>query len=99
MAENVALGGRGALPARPARRLSLGWVGLVPFFLYSLLFIVLPTTYLVIGSLEKDGQLSLENYQDLGTGIIPQAIFNNGTNVPMKVPTSEMTIELVIERM
>ena len=77
MAENVALGGRGALPARPARRLSLGWVGLVPFFLYSLLFIVLPTTYLVIGSLEKDGQLSLENYQDLGTGIIPQAIFNS----------------------
>ncbi len=57
--------------------MSLGWVGLVPFFLYSLLFIVLPTTYLVIGSLEKDGQLSLENYQDLGTGIIPQAIFNS----------------------
>jgi putative spermidine/putrescine transport system permease protein len=68
---------RGALPARPARRFSLGWVGLLPFFLFSFFFIVLPTSYLVFGSLEKDGELSLQNYRDLGTGIIPQAIFNS----------------------
>jgi putative spermidine/putrescine transport system permease protein len=68
---------RGALPARPARRFSLGWVGLLPFFVFSFFFIVLPTTYLVIGSFEKDDQLSLQNYTDLGTGIIPQAIFNS----------------------
>jgi putative spermidine/putrescine transport system permease protein len=41
------------------------------------MFIVLPTTYLVIGSFEKGDQLTLENYQDLSTGIIPQAIFNS----------------------
>jgi putative spermidine/putrescine transport system permease protein len=68
---------RGAPPARPARRFSLGWVGLLPFFLFAFFFIVLPTTYLVFGSFEKDGQLSLENYRDLGTGIIPQAILNS----------------------
>jgi putative spermidine/putrescine transport system permease protein len=68
---------RGALPARPARRFSLGWVGLLPFFLFSFFFIVLPTSYLVFGSVEKDGELSLQNYRDLGTGIIPQAILNS----------------------
>ena len=77
MADAVVVRERGALPARPARRISLGWVGLLPFFVYSFLFIVLPTTYLVTGSLEKDGETSLQNYADLSTGIIPQAMFTS----------------------
>ena len=77
MADVAAARERGALPARPARRFPVGWVGLLPFFVFSFFFIVLPTSYLVLGSLEKDGQLSAGNYQDLGTGIIPQAIFNS----------------------
>jgi putative spermidine/putrescine transport system permease protein len=33
----------------------------------------LPTAFLVIGSLQKDDQFSLQNYADLQTGIIPSA--------------------------
>ncbi len=77
MADGVIVRERGAPPARPARRFSLGWVGLLPFFLFSFAFIVLPTVYLVTGSLQKNDQPSLQNYADLGTGIIPQAIFTS----------------------
>lgn len=37
----------------------------------------LPTAYLVAGSLQKDGQFTLENYADLQTGIIPDAFANS----------------------
>jgi putative spermidine/putrescine transport system permease protein len=73
VAETVAVRERGALPARPARRFNLAWLGLAPFFLFSLLFIFLPASFLVVGSFLKDDQLSLQNYADLGTGIIPGA--------------------------
>ena len=61
----------------------------MPFFVYSFLFIVLPTFYLVTGSLEKscsaetagisceEGAFTLKNYTDLSTGIIPQAAFTS----------------------
>jgi len=74
VADAVVVRERGALPARPVRRFNLSWVGLVPFFLFSFAFIILPTTYLVLGSLQKNDQPSLQNYRDLGTGIIPQAL-------------------------
>ena len=77
MADGVTVRERGAPPARPARRLSFGWLGLLPFFVFSLFFIVLPTLYLVTGSLQKNDQPSFQNYADLGTGIIPQAIFTS----------------------
>ena len=77
MADGVTVRERGAPPARPARRFPLGWLGLLPFFLFSFAFIVLPTLYLVTGSLQKDDQPSLQNYADLGTGIIPQAFFTS----------------------
>ena len=73
MAGSVAAPERGALPARPAPRFGTSWLGLVPFFLFSFAFMVLPTIYLIVGSLLKDDQLSLQNYADLGTGIIPGA--------------------------
>ena len=77
MADGVTVRERGAPPARPARRFPLGWLGLLPFFLFSFAFIVLPTFYLVTGSLQKNDQPSLQNYADLGTGIIPQALFTS----------------------
>jgi putative spermidine/putrescine transport system permease protein len=77
MAEAVAVRERGALPARPVRRISLAWLGLLPFFLFSFAFMVLPTVYLVAGSFQKDGQPSLQNYADLGTGVIPSAFFTS----------------------
>jgi putative spermidine/putrescine transport system permease protein len=55
----------------------MGWVGLLPFFLVAFFFIVLPTVYLVTGSLQKDDHPSLQNYADLSTGIIPQALFTS----------------------
>ena len=65
---------RGAPLARPARRVSWAWLGLVPFFLFAILFIALPLTYLVIGSFQtNDGQTSLQNYADLATPGIANA--------------------------
>jgi putative spermidine/putrescine transport system permease protein len=74
MADAAVVVERGALPARPARRFGLAWVGLLPFFLFSFAFIVMPTAYLVAGSLQKNDKPSLQNYADLSTGIIPLAL-------------------------
>jgi len=61
-----------ALPAR--RRFNLAWLGLLPFFLFSVAFMFLPAIYLVVGSFRNnDGDLTLQNYVDLQTGIIPGA--------------------------
>ena len=77
MAGSVAGGGGGGRPPPPARRFGTSWLGLVPFFLFSFAFMVLPTIYLIVGSLLKDDQLSLQNYADLGTGIIPGAFLTS----------------------
>ena len=59
MADAVAVRERGAPPARPARRFALGLArAACPFFLFSFAFMILPTVYLVIGSFQKDGQLT-----------------------------------------
>ena len=45
------LDARTAPPARPGRRrFRLTWLGVVPFFLFATLFLLIPTLYLVIGS-------------------------------------------------
>lgn len=77
MNETVTTRERGALPARPARRFPRNWLGLLPFFLFSFLFMILPASYLIIGSFQKDDQFSLQNYADLNTGIIPGAFFTS----------------------
>lgn len=42
------------------------WFGVTPFFLFTILFIVLPSLYLVQGSfLNQQGQFTLQNYLDL----------------------------------
>jgi putative spermidine/putrescine transport system permease protein len=69
--------GQGAPTARPARRrFGWSWLGLLPFFLFSIAFMFLPAVYLVVGSFRNNaGELTLENYADLQTGIIPGAFF------------------------
>jgi putative spermidine/putrescine transport system permease protein len=85
MADAVAVRERGALPARPVRRFSWSWLGLLPFFLFSFLFMILPTSYLVFGSFQKDGQPTLQNYADLSTGVIPTAFF---TSIEVSIVTA-----------
>ena len=66
----------GRATARPARRrFGWAWLGLVPFFLFSIAFMFLPVVYLVIGSFrERRGPaVRSSNYADLSTGIIPDA--------------------------
>ena len=66
---------RGVQGARPAgRRLTWSWLGLVPFFVFSTAFMFLPVAFLVLGSLRNNqGEVTLQNYADLGSGIIPEA--------------------------
>jgi putative spermidine/putrescine transport system permease protein len=66
--------GQGVPKARPARTRSFSWLGLLPFFLFSTAFMFLPAAYLVVGSFRNNaGELTLQNYADLETGIIPGA--------------------------
>jgi putative spermidine/putrescine transport system permease protein len=69
------LDGQEMPPVSPARRrFGWAWVGLLPFFLFSLAFMFLPALYLVVGSFRNNaGDLTLQNYEDLQTGIIPGA--------------------------
>jgi putative spermidine/putrescine transport system permease protein len=60
----------GALSARPLsrRRGVLNWLGVVPFLLFATAFLIIPTFYLVVGSLQDGaGALTLGNYADLFT--------------------------------
>jgi putative spermidine/putrescine transport system permease protein len=70
---------RGTRPARPVRpRVGWSWLGVVPFLLFCTAFMFLPTAFLVLGSLlDRDGVVTLQNYADLGTGIIPNAFANS----------------------
>ncbi len=59
--------------ARP-RRLPLTWLGIAPFLIFSLLFLILPTMNIVIGAFQdRDGGFTLQNLRDLGTGTIPSS--------------------------
>lgn len=79
MADAVAVREQGAQIAPPARsRLGVSWLGLVPFFLFCTAFLFLPVAFLVVGSLyDAEGTVTLENYADLSTGIIPGAFANS----------------------
>ncbi len=65
---------QGALVSRPGRRRSWAWIGLIPFFLFALLFIGLPVSYLVLGSFQGlDGNPTLQNYAELSSPMITNA--------------------------
>jgi putative spermidine/putrescine transport system permease protein len=70
---------QGAAPARPGRRRpTFTWVGLVPFILFSTLFLLIPTIYLVVGSFQTEaGELTLQNYADLSQAQITNAFLTS----------------------
>jgi putative spermidine/putrescine transport system permease protein len=53
--------------ARPAKRpLNLNWLGVVPFFVFALMFLLLPTGYLMVGAFQdSDGGFTLNNVRSL----------------------------------
>ena len=56
------------LGAKPARRLPLHWLGLLPFLLFALLFLILPTMKIVLGAFQTpDGGFTFQNIADLNT--------------------------------
>jgi putative spermidine/putrescine transport system permease protein len=58
------------LAGPPAKRapVPLAWLGLVPFFLFALLFLIGPTVYLIFGAFQDpNGALTLANIQGLFT--------------------------------
>ena len=55
-------------------RISWTWLGLVPFALFALLFLILPTMHIVIGAFQdREGGFTLQNLVDLRTGTIPSS--------------------------
>lgn len=63
-----------ALPAATQPRMSPGasprtswaWLGVVPFFLFALMFLILPTAYLVVGAFQDaEGHFTLRNIANL----------------------------------
>jgi putative spermidine/putrescine transport system permease protein len=81
------LNGQGAPAARPARRRpSLTWLGLVPFLVFAAAFLLIPTTYLVVGSFQdKAGNPTLQNYVDLGQAQIASSYL---TSIEISVVTA-----------
>lgn len=58
---------RGAPSAHPVRRRpNLAWLGLAPFLIFAAAFLLIPTTYLIVGSfLDSSGHVTVKNYADL----------------------------------
>lgn len=65
----------GAPPARPGRRFFPAWLGVVPFFVFAIAFLLLPVGVLLSGSFfdSATGQPTLENYAKLAEPSIVQA--------------------------
>jgi putative spermidine/putrescine transport system permease protein len=76
-----------AAPPTPKRRNPFrsvsDWIGVVPFFVFSFMFIGLPALFLVVGSLTvEDGSLGLDNYQGL-TGPCCALAFQNSIQLSL----------------
>ena len=63
-----------APPARPGRRISWSWLGLLPFLIFAAAFLIIPTFYLVNGSFHNEaGEATLQNYADLTQPTVVEA--------------------------
>jgi putative spermidine/putrescine transport system permease protein len=55
-----------AAPARRRGRVSFAWVGVLPFVVFALLFLILPTLDLIVGAFRTpDGEFTLDNIRKL----------------------------------
>jgi putative spermidine/putrescine transport system permease protein len=67
-----------APPARGGRRLPLTWLGVVPFFVYVGLFLLLPTLIIAVGSFTtKDGSFTLANFADINQPYLVKSLTNS----------------------
>ncbi|HMF69203.1 MAG TPA: acriflavin resistance protein, partial [Phyllobacterium sp.] len=54
------------MPANERRRMSLDWLGVMPFIIFAVLFLIWPTIYLVAGAFQdNEGNLTLANIANL----------------------------------
>jgi putative spermidine/putrescine transport system permease protein len=89
------LGAQGAPPARPEPRFPFAWVGALPFLLFALAFLVVPTFYLATNSFKNlagsvgvnpaYGQPTLDNYAHLGT---PNILDSYGASIEISLVTA-----------
>ena len=75
---------RGAPPARPGRRFRAAWLGVVPFFAFATMFLILPVGVLLAGSFLDNvtHQPTLANYAELSQPSIVTA-FANGIEISL----------------
>ena len=67
-----------AHPVRGGRRLPLSWLGVLPFFAYVGLFLLLPTLIIVAGSLAtKDGSFTLSNFTAINQPYLVKSLVNS----------------------
>ncbi len=66
-----------SVPAVPVhRRLPTKWIGIVPFAVFALMFLLLPTVNIVVGAFQTgSGQFTLDNIRELNTDLIRSAYF------------------------
>jgi putative spermidine/putrescine transport system permease protein len=76
MTASPSLIAQGAPPARPERRFGWAWLGVVPFLVFAVAFLVLPTVYLLVNSLtDSAGNPTLANYAHLSEPNLADAYF------------------------
>jgi putative spermidine/putrescine transport system permease protein len=64
-------------PAAPERRrMSMNWLGIVPFAAFVLMFLILPTLNIVLGAFQTStGSFTLDNIRELNSDLIRSAYF------------------------
>ncbi len=68
------------------------WIGVLPFLLFCLLFLILPTLKIVTGAfLTPEGHLTLANIVELGSGNIPAAFW-----ISIKISVASATLGCLI---
>jgi putative spermidine/putrescine transport system permease protein len=89
----------GAPRARPARRgFNWSWLGVVPFFIFALLFMLFPIGFLIIGSFQDSANndaFTLKNYTDLTTQQIARA-FSNSIEISLVTAVAGAIFGLVL---
>ena len=62
----------------PRLRLPLEWLGILPFIIFAVLFLILPTMKIVVGAFQTpDGSFTFQNLLDLNTGSIRSAYWTS----------------------